>query len=416
MNFIDLFAGAGGLSEGFLREGFTSIAHIEMNKEACDTLKTRAAYHYLKSKKKIGIYNSYLKKEITREELYANVDKNELDAILNIEISDETIDGIFEKIDGEINRLRLDNVDLIIGGPPCQAYSLIGRSRDPNRKEGDPKNFLYKQYIKFLTKYKPKMFVFENVVGIKSAKGGEYLREIQKESFEAGYKTEFRELNAFDFGVLQNRKRVIIVGWKLDLEMSYPEFEKMPIGNANVWDLFNDLPQLKAGEANSSFTYKGDRSEYLEKSLIRNKNDLLTWHMTRPHLPRDLEIYRLAVNVWNKEKRRIKYDELPNHLINHKNTKTFLDRFKVVAGDLNHSHTMVAHISRDGHHFIHPDIDQNRSLSVREAARIQSFPDNYFFEGSRTAAFTQIGNAVPPLMGQGIAKKMKEILFTLKLL
>lgn len=206
------------------------------------------------------------------------------------------------------------------------------------------------------------------------------------------------------------------MGWRLDLEMSYPEFEKVLIDNANVWDLFNDLPQLKAGETYSSFTYKGDCSEYLEKSLIRNKNDLLTWHMTRPHLPRDLEIYRLAVNVWNKEKRRIKYDELPNHLINHKNTKTFLDRFKVVAGDLNHSHTMVAHISRDGHHFIHPDIDQNRSLSVREAARIQSFPDNYFFEGSRTAAFTQIGNAVPPLMGQGIAKKMKEILFTLKLL
>ncbi len=408
MNFIDLFAGAGGLSEGFLREGFTSIAHIEMNKEACDTLKTRTAYHYLKSKKKLNIYNSYLKKEISREELYAQVDKNELDAVINVEISDDTIGGIFERIDGEISRLSIKNVDLIIGGPPCQAYSLIGRSRDPNRKEGDPKNFLYKQYMKFLIKYKPKMFVFENVVGLKSAKGGEYLKEIQKESLEAGYITKFKELNAFDFGVLQNRKRVIIVGWRMDSEMTYPEFEKVSINNATVWDLFNDLPQLKAGETYTGLNYRDDSSEYLEKSFIRNEKDILTWHITRPHLPRDLEIYSLAVDVWNKEKRRIKYNELPNHLINHKNIKTFLDRFKVVAGDLNHSHTMVAHISRDGHHFIHPDINQNRSLSVREAARIQSFPDNYFFEGSRTAAFTQIGNAVPPLMGQGIAKKIKE--------
>ncbi len=408
MNFIDLFAGEGGLSEGFLREGFTSIAHIEMNKEACDTLKTRTAYHYLKSKKKLNIYNSYLKKEISREELYAQVDKNELDAVINVEISDDTIGGIFERIDGEISRLSIKNVDLIIGGPPCQAYSLIGRSRDPNRKEGDPKNFLYKQYMKFLIKYKPKMFVFENVVGLKSAKGGEYLKEIQKESLEAGYITKFKELNAFDFGVLQNRKRVIIVGWRMDSEMTYPEFEKVSINNATVWDLFNDLPQLKAGETYTGLNYRDDSSEYLEKSFIRNEKDILTWHITRPHLPRDLEIYSLAVDVWNKEKRRIKYNELPNHLINHKNIKTFLDRFKVVAGDLNHSHTMVAHISRDGHHFIHPDINQNRSLSVREAARIQSFPDNYFFEGSRTAAFTQIGNAVPPLMGQGIAKKIKE--------
>ena len=138
-----------------------------------------------------------------------------------------------------------------------------------------------------------------------------------------------------------------------------------------------------------------------------NKNDILTWHVARPNIARDREIYKMVIHTWNTEKRRLKYTDLPPELCTHRNRTAFLDRFKVVAGDLPFSHTLVAHISKDGHYFIHPDYGQARSISVREAARIQSFPDNFFFEGSRTSAFVQIGNAVPPLMASGIAQALK---------
>ncbi len=131
-------------------------------------------------------------------------------------------------------------------------------------------------------------------------------------------------------------------------------------------------------------------------------------HLARKHIDRDLEIYRFAVNKWNKEKKRIRYIELPEKLKTHKNQHSFKDRYKVVAGDLPYSHTVVAHISKDGHYYIHPDINQTRSLTVREAARIQSFPDNYKFEGPRTYQFIQIGNAVPPLMSEKISFEIKK--------
>lgn len=135
----------------------------------------------------------------------------------------------------------------------------------------------------------------------------------------------------------------------------------------------------------------------------------MTQHISRFNNENDLEIYRIAVDKWVNKGKRLNYSELPQRLIKHNNVKTFTNRFQVV----NHegiSHTVVAHICADGHYYIHPDIHQNRSITVREAARIQSFPDDYFFESSRTAAFKQIGNAVPVLMGVGIAQKIKNLL------
>lgn len=132
--------------------------------------------------------------------------------------------------------------------------------------------------------------------------------------------------------------------------------------------------------------------------------------MCRNHNERDREIYRIAINAWNDGHRRLKYTNLPDELCTHKNKEAFLDRFKVVAADIESAQTMMAHISKDGHYFIHPDVNQCRSISVREAARIQSFPDNYYFEGPRTAKFVQIGNAVPPLMAKGLAEKIREML------
>jgi len=148
----------------------------------------------------------------------------------------------------------------------------------------------------------------------------------------------------------------------------------------------------------------------LKQFYIRTEEEpFVTQHIARPHNERDLKIYNIAINKWLNQKERLKYPDLPEELKTHKNQKSFLDRYKVV-DIFGLSHTMVAHIAKDGHHYIYPDKNQVRSLSVREAARIQSFPDNYYFEGGRSAAFKQIGNAVPPLMSKEIAKKIKELL------
>jgi DNA (cytosine-5)-methyltransferase 1 len=161
--YIDLFAGAGGLSEGFIREGFHSVAHVEMNKEACDTLKTRLTFHHLKQNNKLKTYFAYLQNELSREELWKKNPEKVINSVINDEISGRTILNIFKQID---NLLHKKKVDVIIGGPPCQAYSLVGRSRDPHRMQGDKRNYLFRYYAKFLEKYEPKYFVFENVLGL----------------------------------------------------------------------------------------------------------------------------------------------------------------------------------------------------------------------------------------------------------
>ena len=405
LTYIDLFAGAGGLSEGFIRNGFNPIAHVEMNKDACDTLKTRAAFHHLKENKEINIYYDYLKGKISRQELWNKVPSNLIESVINKEISTETLPFIFNKIDTE---LRGKKVDLVIGGPPCQAYSVAGRAR--KNMADDPRNHLYLHYVEFLKRYNPKMFVFENVPGILSASNGIYLDKIFETVKAAGYELEKSVLNAKNFGVLQDRKRVIIIGWKRELGFKYPHYEVKENNFEILKHLFSDLPKIKSGEGEWNVTkYAKRTNSYLESTGIRNGIDFTTQHIARFNNENDLEIYRIAVEKWTKEGKRLNYAELPSRLIKHSNTSTFSNRFQVV----NHkgvSHTVVAHICADGHYYIHPDIAQNRSITVREAARIQSFPDDYFFESSRTAAFKQIGNAVPVLMAEGIAKKIKEML------
>jgi len=393
INFIDLFAGAGGLSEGFIREGFLPVAHVEMNKDACDTLRTRTAFHWLKEQGRVEEYYDYLENLISRDELWAKIPNHLIKSVINTEISEETLPNIFNQIDAELGKKK---VDVVIGGPPCQAYSVAGRVRKD--MSNDPRNHLYKHYVKFLQKYQPKMFVFENVPGILTAKNGHYLELIFDAVREAGYELDKKVLNAKDFGVLQDRKRVIIIGWKNDLDIEYPEFDKTELEFEIAKHLFADLPSIKSGQGNWGVSkYTKTTNAYLEKYNIRNGIDFTTQHISRFNNENDLEIYRIAVEKWVNEGKRLNYGELPPHLIKHNNTKTFTNRFQVV----NHkgiSHTVVAHICADGHYYIHPDIEQNRSITVREAARIQSFPDDYFFESSRTAAFKQIGNAVPVSM------------------
>ena len=411
LNFIDLFSGAGGLSEGFIRAGYNPIAHVEMNPDACNTLKTRTAFHFLNKIGKQKLYYDYLYGKITRDQLWDSVPKNLIESVINIEISKQNLDSIFNIIDGSLNET---NVDIIIGGPPCQAYSIVGRARDPKGMQDDPRNHLYKYYVSFLKKYNPKMFVFENVPGILSAKNGEFLKKILNAIKRAGYQIEMPEkkhLNAKDFNVLQNRKRVIIIGWKKNLKLKYPEFSKKEADYTIGESLFSDLPKLNHGEGSLGVVkYSKPATDYLKQTGIRNCIDFTTQHITRPHNEVDLEIYRIAVNLLTNHGKKLNYADLPKRLIKHKNTTSFTNRFRVIDPE-SISNTVVAHIAMDGHYYIHPDIKQNRSISLREAARIQSFPDDYFFEGSRTAAFKQIGNAVPPLMAEKIAKKLKELIY-----
>lgn len=403
MNCLDLFAGAGGLSEGFRRCGFNIVAHVEKERAASLTLKTREAYYYLKDQDKLGVYVDYLSGKISRDKLYEEIPVEILDKVINEEISDNTFDRIIEKIEQLKGEKK---INIIIGGPPCQAYSIAGRSRDPNRMENDPRNFLYKQYLRFIEKYEPDVFLFENVMGIKTAKEGTIFEQIKKDVEELGYNFDHDVLNSKDFNVVQSRKRVIIIGWKKNFVFKYPEFsEREPQYTIN--DLFEDIPFTNAGEKLGLQKQENPVSQCLHDLQIKDENtNYLVQHEVRPNRKSDLDIYRICVKKWNENREKLRYNELPEKLITQKNTESFLDRFKVIPGD-GISHTVVAHISKDGHYFIHPDIEQNRSISVREAARIQSFPDNYYFEDSRTSAFVQIGNAVPPLMAEKIALEIK---------
>lgn len=412
--YLDLFAGAGGLSEGFKMAGFDPVAHVEMDQAACNTLRTRVAYYWLKDHDMLSVYDAYLKGEISRRNFYGKIPAEELNSVLEYTISQNNIQDIFSVVH---DRLHGNKLDLIIGGPPCQAYSLAGRARSRDHMVGDARNYLYKLYAEFLREFQPRYFVFENVVGLLSAKerGGErYFDKMRLLFKDYGYTTEYRILNAHDYGVLQNRKRIILIG-KLNGEHGfYPLIPKTDTSAYRVHDILDDLPFIHSGEGiPGPVATKNHASSYLFKVKIKEyQTEPVTEHYSRPNNEQDLKIYRIAVQKWNESHDRLSYRELPTELRSHKNITAFLDRFKVVAGDLPFSHTVVAHLSKDGHYYIHPDIRQNRSITPREAARIQTFPDNFYFEGnsargSQTQAYKQIGNAVPVYLAYSIAQAMK---------
>jgi DNA (cytosine-5)-methyltransferase 1 len=409
LTFIDLFAGAGGLSEGFIQAGFEPIAHVEADPAAAYTLRTREAYYRLKSMGLSSKYDDYLAGKLSRLELY-EISK-EPTRVINATIGKENIDGIFDNIDRLIGHCT---PDLIVGGPPCQAYSLVGRARSDSKMVGDIRNYLFIYYAAFLKRYRPKYFVFENVVGLLSAQekeGRRYLDMMLSLFQDAGYSVEWKVLSAEKFGVPQKRKRVILVG-KLGAEIGFfPEIVEVD-ADFSVRDAIGDLPSLRSGQGTPYVTpVTSEPSSWLSRSGILAPSRQVTWHMARPHNDRDLSIFKEVVTRWSKHKERLSYDELPEQLKTHKNRTAFTDRFKVVAPEANFSHTIVAHISKDGNYYIHPDLEQNRSLTPREVARLQTFPDNYFFESasgqpSRTAAYKQIGNAVPVLLARRIAESL----------
>ena len=408
INIIDLFSGAGGLTEGFRNQRYKILGHVEKEKAACETLKLREVYYYLKEKNKLGLYNDFLSSKTSIEDLLKHVPREKLNKILNFEISQENIHSIFSFFDdlGE-------NVDGIIGGPPCQAYSTIGRARNASKKSSDERIYLYKFYIHFLNKYQPKFFIFENVKGLLSFRDMDdefLLPRMKKEFEEAGYSLGYEVLNTKNYGVPQSRERLIIFGVMNEKKELIQEFfknlKKYEENEVDVKTAFQGLPSLRAGEVNNSYTNLSN--DYVEQNFLQDSKTPLTQNIARPNNSNDLAIYKIVAEA-KKNGKNIKYSELDSKLKTHKHTDKFLDRFKALSWN-SPSHTVVAHISKDGHHYIHPDTKQNRSITVREAARLQGFPDNYYFLDSRTSAFTQIGNAVPPIF----SKKMADAILTLE--
>lgn len=328
-NFIDLFAGAGGLSEGFIQAGFNPIAHVEMNSFAAQTLVTRSAYYYLKQVKQLDIYYQYLRGEITRDAFLEKIPNRITKTVICETMSNDTLPGIFKTIDGIMKLRNMQSVDVVIGGPPCQAYSLVGRAQSSHMDHPmseDPRNELYKLYARVLKRYQPRMFVFENVMGISSANEGTTFKNLKKYLRRVGYEIEWHEQNSKSFGVLQNRRRMIIVGWLKNSGMAYPEFLKKE-SPFTVNDLLSDLPKLKPGLGSSEYRTK-TWSKCVSETEVRTVDDVLTLHKSRPNKERDIEIYKRAIELWNDGHKRLNYNDLPEELKTHKNRHSFVDRIR----------------------------------------------------------------------------------------
>lgn len=405
-NIIDLFSGAGGLTEGFRRPEYNILAHVEMSVDACQTLRLRDDYYQLKKRNMLQQYRNFLDGKISLSELEQQCGLRQKALTINETIDTGTIDGILAKIDSKLSNRQVHG---IIGGPPCQAYSTVGRKRNEAKKETDKRIYLYRFYIQFLEHYKPEFFLFENVRGLLSFKDldGKRLFPKMKQEFEAitdklGYHIDWKLIDCSEFGVPQERKRIILYGQRNDLP-KFSFFERLADLQetpGTVGELFRDLPKLKAGETCNKYS-KAQPCAFVVENL-RTPASKLTQNVARPNRELDLKIYKIAAEKRAKHK-ILHYNDLPEDLQTHNNKKAFLDRFKAVPAD-GVSQTVVAHTAKDGHYYIHPDVEQNRSITVREAARIQTFPDDFYFMGSRTQAFKQIGNAVPPYL----AKKMAQ--------
>lgn len=399
--FIDLFSGCGGLTEGFLQSGyFKSLAHVEWEKPMVETLRHRLVTHW-----------NYTPEEALRDVVLFDIQKtNEL---INGNWSEETLskykgDNHKDFIHGGLKEIIGENkVDVIIGGPPCQAYSIHGRATDKNSMQNDYRNYLFESFVSIVDFFKPKMFVFENVPGILSAKpGGKHVTERIFEAFNAiGYEIRSPEelrnsiFDAVQFQVPQYRKRVIILGIKkgscLNLNSLYDSIkaEESPLPIKTVKDAIGNFPHIyplkepqKEGRINISHKVSNERKE-------------ITQHIPRYNSLREIKIFKEWVE---KRMNYISHKEQVDYYYQATGHKTLYTKYKNLEWD-KPSHTIVAHLSKDGMMFIHPDAQQARSITIREAATLMSFPLDYEFIGSNSYCFKMIGNAVPVLLAKGIA-------------
>ncbi len=404
LNIIDLFAGCGGLSDGFEQtEHFHSIACVEWEKQPCNTLQQR-----LHSK-------------------WGYINANEIVLQFDIQRTQELINGwendkVYSSGKGLLSLVNGKKIDAIIGGPPCQAYSIAGRVRDENGMHDDYRNYLFESYLEIVKRFKPKFFVFENVEGILSAKpGGVSIIERIKTSFnQYGYSIieNLRKsalFNTADFGVPQNRKRVIIIGVdreqiKADPQMALTDYytsinkKYKAVKKTTVKDAISDLPVLMP--LPELIIKNGKRvSHSFNGHSIGN-------HVPRCHSKRDQKIFQEL--AYDKMYSLNKYPDIASLIELYYNITGIRSNFHKynVLGLNEQSNTIPAHLYKDGLRHIHPDPIQARSITPREAARLQSFDDDFEFTGSIGDQYKMIGNAVPPKFAKAVANALKE--FSLK--
>ena len=405
-SFIDLFAGCGGLSEGFYMQGLKGLAHIEWEIPMVNTLRNRLQQKW-----------DHTQSEVESSVIHFDIQKTE--ELIHGNWSDETLE-IYGKTNASIvSKQGLDGlvgnntVDLIIGGPPCQAYSIAGRAQDPNSMKDDYRNYLFESFVKVVKHYRPKVFVFENVPGILSAKPGDrYVMERIYEAFdEIGYeirtpkKMKQAVYSSSDFQVPQERHRVIIFGveknGKYCLEDFYASLDSVkssaPI--KTVRDAIGNMPKFiplntpfKEGNKNVSHKLVG--------------SEIIPQHEARYHNPRDIDIFKKwiseSMNNLPNEKKLAFYKKVSGKDSNH-------NKYRNIEWD-KPSPTIVSHLYKDGLMFIHPDAEQARSITIREAALLQSFPIDFKFVGSNAYCFKMIGNAVPVLFAKSIAEAIVKVL------
>jgi len=442
---IDLFAGCGGLSEGFKQAGFEIIAQIEMDKWACETLRTRHLYHELKGTGKGYLYRKYLREELSRENIlnkFPTLKESISLRVIRATFGEDRIDEILEKTESSMKFHGASKFHVLLGGPPCQPYSIAGRSRDPFRMENDKRHYLYRHYLEILEYLKPDFFLYENVPGLFTAKaeGKEIFKKILDDfsSLDPSYEIIppleliYSDpcsyiLDSADFHIPQNRRRLFLIGYKKSLECKnlrikdiFARLQRQALKNRKkgfltVDDAIGDLPSLRPGEGSDSWFGPSNSESPLKfyQIKMRKNSPGIINHKARTHMESDLERYRFFIEHHKNGNGAATLHDLirerPDLIPRHKHLDKFLDRFKVQWWN-RPSSTVTSHICKDGHYYIHPDISQCRSFTVREAARCQSFPDNFKFEGPRTEQFRQAGNSVPPLMAKVIAGKiLKEL-------
>lgn len=399
INTIDLFAGCGGLMDGFEKSNFyDTLACVEWEKSPCENLKKR-----LKEK---WNYNN----------------ANEIVMRFDIQRTQELFSGWKNDIEYG-NRKGLDNligdnkIDVIIGGPPCQAYSIAGRIRDKDGMKNDYRNYLFESYLKVVNRYKPKFFVFENVPGILSASpdGEPIIERIKKRFDECGYtildNLKKAIIDVSEYGVPQNRKRIIILGVSkkyfgekkanIIVNEFYNKYlNRYKTKKMTVKEAIGDLPKLLPTD---EYRKEGKKYSHLfEEYKIAN-------HIPRFHSERDKKIFYLlekdisdGTNFYNST------EKLKELYYQQTGKKSNVHKYYVLRWD-EQSNTIPAHLYKDGLRHIHPDPEQARSITVREAARLQSFDDDYEFIGSMMDQYKMIGNAVPPKFSNAIAKAIKDI-------
>lgn len=404
-NTIDLFAGCGGLMDGFMQEGsYNTLACVEWETFPCMTLANRLEKKW---------HHKNANKEVVR---------------FDIQRTDELIKGFddeeFGKHEGLEKLIGNNKIDVVIGGPPCQAYSLAGRIRDPHGMKDDYRNYLFESYIRILEHFKPSFFIFENVMGMLSAApdGTPIVDKIRKAFKDAGYNVidDFKDavFDVADFGIPQHRRRVIILGVNERLNAQLSGLTK------EILDMFYNklMPEFKANSVKRTVKFAiGDLPEILPcKEIIKKDGHKFSHqptdgngvmnHIPRFHSERDQKIFTmLAEDIESGRNEYVSTDSLKKLYTKMTGRKSNIHKYYVLRWN-EPSNTIPAHLYKDGMRHIHPDPVQARSITVREAARLQTFADDFEFLGPMMAQYKMIGNAVPSDFARIIAKGLHKIL------